>query len=339
MKPLQTLILISLFTFSLASKGEVLRFPQACTSGILEISNLKNLNLRVWLQKFSPLLISENELTLKPLSTMRFNLTVISSEDRFSILNLNATDSIKVSLTCNKKIYPAHSFEGGYLTFAKSDLPQNKIWLQNLFIGQNSFSIELLDAKMNLQSKFRVTLKSNQSTNFNPPTRGVNWTHFRISAKERFTAYNLTSNGSASPVFVSPQESKVDRKAAYFLVEQRTGETDSYIVRIIAPLMIARARQQVADPSLEQILFAKIEKGSQGFNRNWSKFDKSFWSWSVSEVTNFADLGSTSCNGFPQAVEDRVDQWVTQPGQTCFWSYRIRKELKPEEVAAGVSLP
>ena len=84
------------------------------------------------------------------------------------------------------------------------------------------------------------------------------------------------------------------------------------------------------------MLFARIQKNHQGFNRNWSKVEKSFWSWSASEVTDFADLGSTACNGAPQEVDDRMDYWVIDPGQICFWNYRVKKELSPLEVATGL---
>ena len=84
------------------------------------------------------------------------------------------------------------------------------------------------------------------------------------------------------------------------------------------------------------MLFARIQKDHQGFNRNWSKAEKNFWSWSTSEVPNFADIGSTACNGIPQEVEDRIDYWATDPGQICFWNYRVKKELSPSQVAAGL---
>ena len=100
--------------------------------------------------------------------------------------------------------------------------------------------------------------------------------------------------------------------------------------------MAVRARELIKFPQKEKMVFAKIQKQHSGFNRNWTKPEKSFWSWSTSEVTNFADLGSTACNGTPQEVEDRFEHWIVDPGQICFWNYRVKKELTPAEVAAGL---
>ena len=162
------------------------------------------------------------------------------------------------------------------------------------------------------------------------------WAFVRVQGANRFAAFNLTTSGSEGPILIASQPSDtVSESAAYFEVRSQDNISDSFIAKITDPDLITQARLQISNPNLEKILFAKITKGHSGFNRNWTKTEKPFWSWSVSEVTSIADLASTSCNGLPQAVEDRVDYWVKDPGRICFWSYRIRKELKPSEVASG----
>lgn len=320
------------------SGAEILRWPQACNAGELQITNLKDVGLRVWLQKFQPTLISETEINIKPSGIHKLYLKTSSSRERFNIMNLNGSDAIAVQFMCSTKVYRAHSFEGGNLTYRKSDLPQSQIWLQNLYTGNNLITVEYQNRRFEKIASSSITLAALGQYSYKVPLQFENWAYVKISAKQRFAAHNLTSVGSDGPFMVNPQASNVDVKASYFVVAPRSQVGDSYTVKTTSPEMIQLARDQIANPSLEKILFAKIQKNGGGFNRNWSKLEKSFWSWSVSEITNFADVGSTACNGVPQAVEDRVDTWVKNPGQICFWNYRILKEISADEVASGIPI-
>jgi len=198
-------------------------------------------------------------------------------------------------------------------------------------------TVELLDRRFNSLSRATILLKSLGQKNYTVIDQTKSWAYVRVSATHRFSAFNTSSVGSDGPAFIASQKSVVS-DGAYFEVRSQDKKGDSFVAKIIDPLLIAEARKQIANPSLEKILFAKITKGHAGTNRNWSKNEKPFWSWSIAEVTSINDLASTSCNGLPQSVEDRVDSWVKDPGRICFWSYRIRRELKSSEVAAGESI-
>ncbi len=329
-------------SLSLQVEAEVFRWPQACLTGQLQIKNLKNSAARVWLQKFKTSLVSETELNLKPLGLSIYNLKAASNLERFSVLNLGSHDAIEVQFSCNKMIYPAHTFEGGNLTYRKSDLPQSEIWLQNLYAGSNEILLEFQNRRFQTLSTVTLALKPLGKTIYKVPTNLTAWNYLKVNGLQRLAVFNLNSTGAQGPLLVNPQPGKPTSDAKYFVITPRNGQGDFFIARIKDPVMVDRARSLIKNPDLEQILFAKVQKGSQGYNRNWAKSDKSFWSWSVTEVTNFADVGSTSCNGFPQAVEDRVDSWMKSPGQICFWSYRIKKELTLDEVTTGsstISLP
>ncbi|MBC7419762.1 MAG: hypothetical protein H7328_03445 [Bdellovibrio sp.] len=338
MNKLKAVFILGLLFVSIFTEAEVLRWPQACDTGQLEIKNLQNTDLRVWLQKFRSSFVSESEINIKPLGLMKINLKTTSPDERYSILNLNAPGLVEVQLICSKKIYPAHHFEGGILTYRKSDLAEAQMWVENLYSGTNQFTFEFLNRKFETIRTVNVTLKPMAKYIYKAPVRMTAWAYLRVSASQRYAGFNLNSAGAEGPFLINPQASKTDVKAAYFVVAPNQVGGDSYIVKITNSDMILRAREQVAHPNLEQIVFAKVQKGASGFNRNWSKREKSFWSWSVSEVTNFADIGSTSCNGIPQSLEDRVDSWVKQPGQICFWSYRIKEELTADEVASGMKI-
>lgn len=330
-----TFSLIFLIFFTPLAQAEVLRWPQLCLQGKLQITNSTRQNVRAWLQKFSQATRTETEILVNANSTMNLAVSASNSEDRFTLLHFaNPQNSLSAVLLCDDQRFPAHSLEGGLLTFKKSDLDENKIWLQNLFSSLNTIHIEALDRFNKVISTKKITLQAFEQLNDKSFDSDLDWTSLRLSADNRFSAFNLTTAGSTNPNKIEIQKSETDANAHYFLIAPRDGNGDSFVARITSSEMVQRARQLVAHPELEKMLFATIEKGHQGFNRNWSKKEKSFWSWSVTNVTNFADIGSTACNGMPQMVEDDVDQWVQDPGRICFWNYRVKKELTPNEVAA-----
>lgn len=330
-------LFIACFLLSTQTFAEILRWPQTCPSGKLFVFNQSANDISGWLQKFDGKLISETENLFKAKSLTTLNISTKNSSEFYSIFYFEGKNSLIAQLNCdteNKEQNAAHAFEGGVLTFKKSDLSENKIWLQNLFSAENIFTIELLDQNKNSLSTFALKLSSLEQLNYKLSS-DVPFQFIRVKAENRFTVFNLSSVGSSGPISYSIQQSEVPDTAAYFVVGPRDSDQDQFVVSITAPALIQKAREQITNPSLEKIVFAKVEKGHGGFNRNWSKKEKSFWSWHTTEVTNISDLGSTACNGIPQALEDRVDSWIDDPGRICFWSYRIKKELSPKEVSTG----
>ena len=330
------MIVLVILVCSKSVFAEVLRWPQGCSSGQLEVTNNTTDEVRGWLQKFKPTLTSEVGYAFPPESVTKIALKAKSSE-RYTLMHLSKPNSLQTNFICKLKSYSAHSFEGGILTFRRSDLSEHALWIQNLAPDKNLIQIQYLDRKLKVISESSLKLNSLQKTVFKFSEK--TWSYIRIQGLNRFAAFHLTVAGSEGPSLIASQPSQnVTDAAAYFEVRSIDNIGDSFVAKITDANLIEQARLQISNPSLEKILFAKIAKGHAGFNRNWSKIEKPFWSWSVTEVTSIADLASTSCNGLPQAVEDRVDHWVDSPGRICFWSYRIRKELKPSEIAAGESI-
>ena len=324
-------------SFTSYAYSEVLRWPQACLSGELEVTNTTTKDNTAWIQKFESKLLSETEYVFKANSTTKLLISAEKSSNFFSLLHFEKETTFKVNFTCSNLIYSSHNFEGGILTFRKSNLAENKIWLQNLFTDVNAIQIELLNRKFQSLNSTTINLKSLEHSNYKIPATTFDWSYIRVSAHNRFTVFNLTTTGSVGPMIIDTQKTSPSENPAYFVVGPRDNSGDQFIVQIKDLALIEKAREQISNPVLEKIVFAKIQKGHSDFNRNWSKKEKSFWSWSTTEVTNISDIGSTMCNGFPQAVEDRMDEWVKEPGIICFWSYRIKKELTPAEVAEGAS--
>lgn len=329
-----TLGLLGLILLTIEAKSEVLRWPQLCLNGTLVVNNTDNQSLRAWIQKFSDGKRYESEISVRAFGKSEFPIQSSSTDDRFSLMHFNSPLKVTATFKCEKTglFSKAQSLEGGVMSYEKSDLAENKIWLQNLFVGENKVNFDYLDNFGKTIRSETVLLHSFEQKNFKTSMNDLEWQSLKISAEQRWTSFSLVSSGARSPQSVRPQPSSVDTSYAYFEVGPRDGEGDSYVARISDPALIARARELVLHPEYEKIVFAKIEKGHQGYNRNFSKTEKSFWSWSITELTNFADIGSTACNGMPQIVEDDVDLWVQNPGRICFWNYRIKREIPVQEI-------
>lgn len=339
--PLIIIFFLSLFS-SHKTYAEIFHWPQICSDeniGELHFKNRNSTEVSVWLQKFSKTLLSESEVKINANSDLVLPLAGLNKEERYSLLKMNPQQKIEISYKCQSHFYELSSLEGGELTFKKSDLEINKILIQNLYTDNNIVQIEFLNSDFKIISVENLVLPPSGRILYSVPEAISKWTHFRISASHKSSIFNLSSLGASKPFKIIPQKTQVDPNAFYFLVESRnssaSNKTDSFLVKISDKLLVEKARELIKNPQKEKILFARIQKDHQGFNRNWSKTEKNFWSWSTTEVTSFGDLGSTACNGDPQEVEDRIDFWAEDPGQICFWNYRVKKELTAQNVEFG----
>ena len=329
-----TLFISLLVTFiSSTALPTVLHWPE-CSVGELSIQNKTTSEKKIWLQKFDPILKAELAIDLLPSEIQKLTITRKNTTVRNALLHFANPKDIDVVYRCVDKYFLVTSIEGGLQTFRKSDLPAQTVYLKNLYSAKNNFKIEILNRfRQPIQTLF-ATMNSNEQKKLTLP-KNPDLTYVRISAVNKFSAFNLNSTGSQNPMIVDAQVVPQNPNGAYFEISPRTGTGDSFTVLINDSKMIASARLQISDPHLEKMLFAKIQKGHNNQNRNLASITKSFWNWSVTEVTNIADIGSTACNGLPQIVDDRIDSWITDPGRICFWTYRIKREVPAAEISTG----
>lgn len=328
------LVLFSILTYQ-SLKAEVLHWPQVCAQGELHIKNLSPEPANLWLQKFEKVLLRETEIELEAKSEIKLKLDRIENTERYSLLNLNTPQSIEATFVCLANRYKTNSLEGGIQTFKKSNQPTDKFWLENLYAGENEFEFEYLDSKHKVLSNIKIKLQNSEKRTLSASEAPTNWSYARLQSTHKSAMYQLSPTGIYEPYKIAPQKKNVE-KSFYFLVGSRHSNSDNFIVKISNANMAEQARDLINHPEKEKMLFARVQKDHQGFNRNWSKPEKSMWSWSTTEVTGFGELGSISCNGTPQQLEDRVDFWVQDLGQICFWNYRVKKELTPQQVADGL---
>jgi len=353
-KPYKRLILLLIFgittTLFSQSYADVYRWDKACEKQTLVIENMTANHQVFWLQKWNQTLNDETDYVIQPKS-----MTVIELKNDLQNLaqdySLLVTDNqlkndidFKLHLKCfnqddenNSQILKAHFHEGGVLNYKTLQSKNILIKIKNLSPEVNEVYIEEIDKNLKNRSKKTISVEPRQNYHFQLNLQ-KNTAYLKIYAQKKFIAFLQSDKHEIEPYAVEPQKTTVDQNAKYFLLAPRhvsnidSSKEDQFVVKITDSLMISKARDQIRDKSLEKIVFGKIALGHQGFNRNFSKKSKPLWNWSVTEVTNISDFGSTACNGFPQLLEDRSEFWVNDPGKICFWNYRIKKELTREEV-------
>ena len=327
--------LILLIFYSYATEAKTLHWPDLCSEGQLTVTNKTATTTTFWLQTFAPVLSSEAEYQVESGHQVTISLSGLKPSSRQALLYFTESNSQKLTaeLKCSDYTAPATENEGGEQIFKKPLTSDFSFYLKNLTNLKNVITIEYLDAYFKTLHKESVSMENQEQGSFSFQFN-ENYKYIKITGELKFTSFIIFNKKSQLPFMINPEQvPKVD--GIYFVVSPRSNQGDSFVVNIKDPQLVSKAREQIKNPTLEKILFGKIQIGSNHFNRNWNSLSKSFWSWSVSEVTNISDLASTSCNGFPQAVEDRLDSWVNDPGRICFWTYRIKQELSPEEVATG----
>ncbi len=320
--------------------SETYRWPEFCDQTELTILNKKNQTLELWLQERSPYLQSENLIKINGLSQHKM---VLNSKQSYSLLNYEESRNVlnkdfSISAQCLDESFKGHfsakPFEGGVHYFKVKKSEPLTLFLKNLHIEDTSFTIAELDYN---QKEIKSEKKDSESLTTIKhqiiPSAKTSW--IKVSANNKFFAFSIKSKAVQYADLVRAEVIEVDTQAIYFLAGHRSRSGENFVVKIIDPALIEKARDQIKNPQIEKIIFATIKVGHGNFNRDFSRKDKSFWSWSVDTVTNINDVAGPWCNGSPQLVEDVLIDWKTNPGSICFHTYRIKKELAPKEVSTG----
>ncbi len=333
LKTFSLMILVLTQLATATAFGEVFRWPKLCANQTVSVENKSNKEQTVWLQEWEKYIVDEADHLIPAKGKIYLQLShdPSTSTQDYSLLALDSPKDLIIETNCNlRDIALGDSLEGGVVYYKINPQATNEVQLKNLFPGRNTFYIEdlsftkksaPLEIDVEGRELFKFTLK---------PEPTSMWV--KITARERFRSSVNTSSTVLKPAYVEAQRSVASIDEKYFLMGSSDNTGDQFVVKIKDPAMVQKARDQITNPKLQKIVFAKIILGHQGYNRNMIKKEKSFWSWSVTEVTNISDIGSTACNGFPQMLEDQAEPWVRGLGKICFWSYRIKKELTYDEV-------
>jgi len=201
----------------------------------------------------------------------------------------------------------------------------NVTWLES--------SVEIIwlnDSKSLIKKEEALSLKplSRQNAILQGPLEAR---YLLVQSSQRFVSVLSQKDQHFSPTnfpashFENPKETK----GVFFEMGlPQTPSAPKFIVLIEDPNLIAKARTAL-QKSQEKIVFGEIGLGHGGYNYDLANVDRSAWSWHYKRVTNIDDIGSTSCNGSPEILEDQLGSWLNSTAYACFWNYRLLREIKP----------
>jgi hypothetical protein len=106
---------------------------------------------------------------------------------------------------------------------------------------------------------------------------------------------------------------------------------DSFVIVLEDEADIAHARALIRDPgALEHIVYAEIEAGADGINRDHLAEGAPEWSWHVTTFIGFVESTAEILDGWPSFVESDVEGWIDNTdGMIGFWTYTVTQELGP----------
>lgn len=339
----KTAVLITLFHVQ-AWATDVRYVPAFCTpqSLTLKAQNTTSEMQRLWTQVRIDDEIQERHHDLAPHAKLEISAQeFLSAQQAFSVKSWNK-NSLKISVSCNKSLeIPLNDFTSPQVTHRlPSSVKTVRLHVLNLFLKPNTITLRayskwgaLLESKEHLIEKHydTQTLKWSFSEDIGRievigSERLHSWLFYDLSNDEKMSPSQVFK-----PVALSPSNQKT-----YFLVSTKEARPEeAFVIALDEPQQIATAREQIRDPSLEKIIVAGIELGHGGFNRAFLSKDKAPYSWSVNQVSAFADFAHIDCDGSPDLTEERLSQKLSEGGRICFWRYRVIKEISLQEVSSG----
>lgn len=320
-----------------AAQAQQSFFPDMCphTEGILEAENPTSEEESIWAQYDHPHFV-EKRFILKPGALLKIPLwQFLNTDQSFAVKSFQP--KLKLTLRCSGE---KTSGDLASALWIRHDLSQSQHavhYLINLSPEKNIVSLEF----RNLWGQVLQTQKLELANYFE--SQKLKWkvpagtTSMIVKATGRINSqvFDQKLAARSSKVLMSPALLTNPEKK-YFLASTKYPPFESFVFALSEDRLIVQARQQLADPSLEKIIVGYIQLGHQNTNRDFHSPGAAPYSWSVEEVTSFADFAHIDCDGSPRLVEERIFERLDQKNShICFWSYRVVRELSPEEVSTG----
>lgn len=265
----------------------------------------------------------------------------LAAKTGFSLKSWNP-NTLQITASCEESLsIPLSRLTSAQVShYLPSAVSSVKIHLLNLFLKSQNVVLKAFNKAGVLVEKKELSLEKYYDTQTLKWSFSENVARIDVEAQERINSvitYDLAGVEKLSPAMaLKPVTLPTDTEKTYFLVSTKEARPEeSFVIALQDPQMIATAREQIRNPSLEKIVVAGIELGHGGFNRAFSARDKSPYSWSVNRVDAFADFAHIDCDGSPDLTEERLLQKLNEGGRICFWRYRVVKELSAEEVSSG----
>lgn len=343
MKPLLWFGILALLA-ALEARADNFYSPLLCP--IEDISlHVKNNSDEVqdfWLQDLGSTPFQELHIPLKALGQLTILLRDYYTHEATAVAIKTRTPALSFTAFC-KKTQTSWTLNNHHSPWKSAILPtgisQVDLHLVNLSHQNNPVEIQIETVFGSTRSQSLVLPESFASDHLSLTLPwGVR--SLKIRALGRLNARALLSQNTELLLEEEKVPSASVPQARYFLFKSMDPQTtDSFVVPITSAQLIQESLYQINHPTHARLLVARIEKSLAANNRDMTSPLKSPWSWQVVEAQNYADFAHISCDGTPNLVEERLNSWIFETGGTiCFWSYRIERELGPDEIRQSLVL-
>ncbi len=319
------------FFFVNPALGQALHAPKVCENGQLVIENLSPEPQNLWFQYYGEKSFEEVHWQLEKFETKTLTPEDLPSFD-FSIKTLSP--KVVATTRCGSDLIPwTPRVSPSRLWPLKRGLAY-KGYIQNLNPQPQTVMLRFLSSKNKVLSTQSIQLPSHlKTTDFKFWATGAK---VELVAEGRISAVIQENEAGAMKALKelpsTPVQVPVDPAAVYFLLsnDQRS---DSFIVKLEDPVLIAKARNNISH-GLYQLMVGTISYAPKSENRSLVNPDSTPFSWRVDKVSNFNDFADISCDASPQNVQEKIFDWLANK-RICFWSYHLVKELSLREVQFG----
>lgn len=309
----------------------------------LEVENRTPFLQRLWTQVRVGDEFLEQAYDIPASGKITLDVADFTSERRAFTLRPFQENSLRVTSVCGEKTRTVLSkiTSPQVSHYLPRGISRVHLHLLNLFLQEQKIQITAVSATGQTLAQEKVWLKNYYDTELLDWNIPEGTSRLDVQGTERLSSllfFDAASGWLSSPaVAVQPVVLNPAPDKVYFLMAAKNSNlAESFVVGMDDPEMIATARQQIKNPSLEKIMIAGIELGNGNYNRSFSTTDRAPYSWSVNRVDAFGDLASVSCNGSPDLTEERLAKVLYEGGgRICFWRYRILRELSTTEIAVG----
>lgn len=242
--------------------------------------------------------------------------------------------ALRFQLQCGGDVYDLPTLASSAFALPARALHRVDLRIQNLHHSAQRVRVIVEDAKGAALQENILALDNSYVTGMLKLNVPANAAQIRVRGEQRLAVVALDRTAGEPITAVAVNEVvDVDPATAYFLIgNESLGE--SYVLPLKDIELIAEARA-LATTRSKKIVFALAEPApALSENRNVLSGGEP-WSWKITNVSGFDDIGGQFCSGSARYLEDFKETWMPEPRPICFWNFHILKELSPLEVAQG----
>jgi hypothetical protein len=326
-KQIKPLLFASLFLLPALAGAETFYSPRVCQGErTLVLSNKSNTDEAVWLQFIGDRGHDSDLWELKPRQTKTLPDHALPGDE---FVLRTSSSAVTAHTECDGKVIPWLTKTSALRRWKVPVGTHLKFFVQNLNPREQTVMLRFRNSQGQVTESRQVNLEMYMTTSvFKAVASG---TYVELEGDGRISVLVWSADNFLNERPVEPLN--VDVEDGHYFMMARPDFSESFVVRIDDPALAQTARELIGKGSMK-LLFADVEYTARSENRSLTDRESSPYSWRVGKVYGFNDFGSIFCDGSPEIVQENIFKWLMTK-RICFWGFKLKKELTPEEVRRG----